>query len=258
MTTTRILEVKSLSKNYGQGPNRTEALRGISFEVLEGEFLGIMGASGSGKTTLLNCLATMLRPSSGQILLNGQDLAALTGPALADYRGQVIGYLFQEFELLDNLTVRENILLPLLLHHRPRAEAETSLSIVSGWMGLEDLLEQFPVQLSGGQKQRTAAARALISQPSLVLADEPTGQLDSVNARQLMDRLALIHESEHKTLIMVTHDSAAASFCSRILFIQDGQLYHELRRQPQESRQDFYVRLAATVTQLGGGQAHVL
>ncbi|NJP41110.1 ABC transporter ATP-binding protein [Oscillospiraceae bacterium HV4-5-C5C] len=258
MTATRILEVKALYKSYGQGANRTEALRGLSFDVLEGEFLGIMGASGSGKTTLLNCLATMLKPSSGQILLQGQDLTTLSGPALADYRGQTIGYLFQEFELLDNLTVRENILLPLLLHHTPRAEAEVSLQTVSGWMGLDDLLEQFPAQLSGGQKQRTAAARALIGQQSLVLADEPTGQLDSVTARQLMDRLSLIHQSAHKTLIMVTHDSAAASFCSRILFIRDGGLYHELRREQNESRQAFYSRIATTVTQLGGGQAHVL
>lgn len=254
-----LLQVESLTKTYGKGENKTEALKGISFRVLEGEFLGIMGASGSGKTTLLNCIATMRKPTSGKIVLHGEDLSGFRGGELADYRGKEIGYLFQEFELLDNLTARENIILPLSLHGVPAKKAGADMEEIAAMLDITDVLEKFPSQMSGGQKQRVAAARALISNPSLVLADEPTGALDSRNSKILMDKLAAINREQGITIMMVTHDASAASFCSRILFIQDGAIFHELRRDRQnETNASFYERIAAVMAQMGGGSAHVL
>lgn len=256
---TRILQVENLTKIYGKGEDRTEALKGISFDVLEGEFLGIMGASGSGKTTLLNCIATMRKPTSGKIILRGQDISGFGGAQLADYRGKEIGYLFQEFELLDNLTARENILLPLALHGITARKAEGTIRMLTSLLDIDSELDKFPSQLSGGQKQRVAAARALVSDPDIVLADEPTGALDSKNSRILMDKLARINQEQRKTILMVTHDANAASYCSRILFIQDGCLFHELRRsQEEESTTAFYERIVAVMAQLGGGSANVL
>ncbi len=254
-----ILQVESLTKTYGRGENQTEALKGISFRVLEGEFLGIMGASGSGKTTLLNCIATMLKPTSGKILLRGQDISGFRGGKLADYRGREIGYLFQEFELLDNLTARENIMLPLALHGITEKQAKSRIQAAASLLDIVPVLDKFPSQMSGGQKQRAAAARALISDPDILLADEPTGALDSRNSRILLDKLTTINRTQNKTIMMVTHDANAASCCSRILFIQDGQLFHELRRNPEhESAAEFYERIVTVMAQLGGGSANVL
>lgn len=259
MNNTHILQVENLTKIYGKGNTQTEALRGITFDVLEGEFLGIMGASGSGKTTLLNCIATMLKPSGGKIILRGSNISAFRGAELADYRGREIGYLFQEFELLDNLTVRENITLPLALHGVTGKEAQKKIGRLACKLDLVEVLEKFPAQISGGQKQRAAAARALISDPGIVLADEPTGALDSRNSKILMDKLEEINRNEQKTIMMVTHDANAASYCSRILFIQDGRLFHELRRNTEtETRASFYERIVTVVAQLGGGSANVL
>lgn len=226
----KLLQVKEVHKIYGEGQSETSALKGITFDVLKGEFLGIMGASGSGKTTLLNCIATMLKPTSGQVLLEGQNISAFRGSKLAKYRGSKIGYLFQEFELLDNLTARENILLPLSIHSENPKKQEEKLQKLAIQFDIEEVLNKFPSQMSGGQKQRTAAARALISDPSIILADEPTGALDTKNARILMEKLSSINETEKTTILMVTHDANAASFCSRILFIQDGVIFHELRK----------------------------
>ncbi len=254
-----ILQVESLTKVYGSGDNKTEALRGISFHVLEGEFLGIMGASGSGKTTLLNCIATVLKPTSGKIILRGKDLSSFRGGALSNYRGKEIGYLFQEFELLDNLTARENITLPLALHGVTARQAEADIASLASMLDITDVLDKFPAQMSGGQKQRAAAARALISNPDIVLADEPTGALDSKNSKILMDKLSAINREQNKTIMMVTHDANAASYCSRILFIQDGCIFHELRSSVQtESTAAFYDRIVAVMAQLGGGSANVL
>ncbi|MBA4701066.1 MAG: ABC transporter ATP-binding protein [Ruminococcus sp.] len=259
MHSNRILQVESITKDYGTGDHKTTALKGISFDVLEGEFLGIMGASGSGKTTLLNCIATMTKPTSGNIMLNHQNISSFKGGALADYRGKEIGYLFQEFELLDNLTARENIILPLSLHGMTGKQGEQKLRELANHFDIVSVLNKFPSQMSGGQKQRVAAARALIGDPSIVLADEPTGALDSKNARILMDKLSAIHKEQHKTIIMVTHDANVASFCSRILFIQDGCLFHELRRNIRtETTDNFYERIVTVVAQLGGGSANVL
>ena len=230
-----ILNIENLTKIYGNVPSQTKALNGVTFQVMPGEFLGIMGSSGSGKSTLLNCIATVIQPTGGSIQVEGVNLQALKGRTLADYRGKKVGYLFQNFELLDNLTGRENILLPTSLHGVSEAESK----------------------MSGGQRQRVAAARALILHPQMILADEPTGALDSKNARSLMEKLSGLNRDEQATILMVTHDSNAASFCKRILFIQDGVIFHELRR-GDESQQEFYGRILKVMAQLGGGSANVL
>ncbi|WP_247921016.1 ABC transporter ATP-binding protein [Streptococcus oralis] len=253
-----ILRVESLTKYYGKEPNITKALNGISFQVVKGEFLGIMGSSGSGKTTLLNCLATIIKPTDGSIQMQEKDLGQLKGSQLADYRGKEIGYLFQNFELLDNLTAKENILLPLSLHKVDADESKVRLELLSQYLDISELLDKFPSQLSGGQRQRVAAARALILDPKIVFADEPTGALDSKNATILMQKLAEMNQVEETTILMVTHDSVAASFCNRILFIQDGKLFHEIRRDyPRESQEDFYHRILKVMAALAGGDGNV-
>ena len=253
-----ILRVESLTKHYGKEPNITKALDGISFQVVKGEFLGIMGSSGSGKTTLLNCLATIIKPTDGSIQMQEKDLGQLKGSQLADYRGKEIGYLFQNFELLDNLTAKENILLPLSLHKVDANESKLRLELLSQYLDISELLDKFPSQLSGGQRQRVAAARALILDPKIVFADEPTGALDSKNATILMQKLSEMNQVEETTILMVTHDSVAASFCNRILFIQDGKLFHEIRRDyPRESQEDFYHRILKVMAALAGGDGNV-
>lgn len=253
-----ILRVESLKKYYGKGPNITKALDSISFQVVKGEFLGIMGSSGSGKTTLLNCLATIIKPTDGSIQMQEKDLGQLKGSQLADYRGKEIGYLFQNFELLDNLTAKENILLPLSLHKVDANESKVRLELLSQYLDISELLDKFPSQLSGGQRQRVAAARALILDPKIVFADEPTGALDSKNATILMQKLSEMNQVEETTILIVTHDSVAASFCNRILFIQDGKLFHEIRRDyPRESQEDFYHRILKVMAALAGGDGNV-
>ena len=253
-----ILRVESLKKYYGKGPNITKALDSISFQVVKGEFFGIMGSSGSGKTTLLNCLATIIKPTDGSIQMQEKDLGQLKGSQLADYRGKEIGYLFQNFELLDNLTAKENILLPLSLHEVDANESKVRLELLSQYLDISELLDKFPSQLSGGQRQRVAAARALILDPKIVFADEPTGALDSKNATILMQKLSEMNQVEETTILIVTHDSVAASFCNRILFIQDGKLFHEIRRDyPRESQEDFYHRILKVMAALAGGDGNV-
>ncbi|WP_010277179.1 ABC transporter ATP-binding protein [Paenibacillus senegalensis] len=254
----KLLEVQDLKKNYGKKNNITPALNGVSFDILPGEFLGIMGPSGSGKTTLLNCIATIIKPTSGRVLLNGENISAFDSKDLAEYRGSRIGYLFQDFELLDNLTGQENILLPLSIHGTSFAQARAKLEELAGFLEITDILSKFPSQMSGGQKQRVAAARCLISDPDIVLADEPTGALDTRSARTLMAKLEGINRSRGRTILMVSHDPNAASFCSRILFIQDGVIFHELRRKQEEFREHFYDRILKVLAQLGGGSANVL
>ncbi|KOO50959.1 ABC transporter ATP-binding protein [Viridibacillus arvi] len=255
----KLLEVKEVRKVFGEGQNETMALKGVTFDVLPGEFLGIMGASGSGKTTLLNVIATMMKPTSGKIFLDGQNISSFKGSQLAAYRGDQIGYLFQQFELIDNLTAKENIMLPLAIHGINLKEQEQALLQLSKLFGIEELLNKFPSQLSGGQKQRVAAARALISNPCIVLADEPTGALDTKNAKILMEKLSEHNQQQESTILMVTHDANAASYCSRILFIQDGIIFHELRRNvPGESQEAFYARIVMVMAQLAGGSSNVL
>lgn len=255
----KILEIESLCKYYGGQDNQTKALDGITFQVVSGEFLGIMGSSGSGKSTLLNCIATVITPTEGRILMEGREISSLKGKQLADYRGKYIGYLFQNFELLDNLTGRENILLPLAIHGAVGDNGTKHLQELANYLEIEEVLDKFPAQMSGGQKQRVAAARALILNPKLILADEPSGALDSKNAKALMEKLAGLNREQNTTILMVTHDCNAASYCTRILFIQDGVIFHELRRRlPEETKQEFYERILQVQAQLGGGSANVL
>lgn len=254
-----VLEINALKKYYGKSANPTKALDGITFQVMAGEFLGIMGSSGSGKSTLLNCIATVIRPDSGSIIMNGASVLKLKGAALAGYRGRQIGYLFQNFELLDNLTGKENILLPLSIQNVPEKESRKRLHSLADYLEIRDVLDKFPAQMSGGQKQRVAAARALILTPGIILADEPTGALDSRNAKSLMEKLSGLNQDKNTTILMVTHDTNAASYCQRILFIQDGMIFHELRRDMEtESRPDFYERILNVTAHLGGGSANVL
>lgn len=254
-----ILEIENLRKYYGKQGSQTKALDGITLQVMEGEFLGIMGSSGSGKSTLLNCIATVIQPDGGRIRMKGREIQSLKGKKLAQYRGMEIGYLFQNFELIDNLTGRENIMLPMSLHNVSDGESQKRMSRLASYLEITDVLDKFPAQMSGGQKQRVAAARALIMDPGIILADEPTGALDSKNAKTLMKKLSGLNEEENATILMVTHDSNAASYCKRILFIQDGQIFHELRRDtPDETRQEFYKRILKVMSQLGGGSANVL
>lgn len=259
MNTGKLLEVRNLQKFYNKDGVPPKALNGITFDVFPGEYLGIMGASGSGKTTLLNCIATIIKPTSGQIMLSGENISAFSGSDLAEYRGTKIGYLFQDFALLDNLTGKENILLPLSIHNVAASTAEKKLFDLADFLGIRDVLEKFPSQMSGGQKQRVAAARCLISNPSIILADEPTGALDTKSARQLMEKLQEINQKQQRTILMVTHDPNAASFCTRILFIQDGVIFHEIRKQIQtETQEAFYERILQVMAQMGGGSANVL
>ena len=252
-----ILNIENLTKVYGTLPNQTRALNGITFQVMPGEFLGIMGSSGSGKSTLLNCIATVIQPTGGSIQVEGDTLQSIKGKALAEYRGKKVGYLFQNFELLNNLTGRENILLPTSLHGVSEAESRQRLKQLAVYLEITDVLDKFPSKMSGGQRQRVAAARALILHPQMILADEPTGALDSKNAKSLMEKLSGLNRDEQATILMVTHDSNAASFCKRILFIQDGVIFHELRR-GDESQQEFYGRILKVMAQLGEGSANVL
>ncbi len=252
-----ILNIENLTKVYGNTQSQTKALNGITFQVMPGEFLGIMGSSGSGKSTLLNCIATVIQPSGGSISIQGKSLAKLGGKELAAYRGKKVGYLFQNFELLDNLTARENILLPTTLHGLSPKESKQRLEQLADYLEIADVLDKFPTQMSGGQRQRVATARALILYPQLILADEPTGALDSRNAKNLMEKLSGLNQEEQATILMVTHNSNAASFCKRILFIQDGVIFHELRR-GEESQRDFYERILQVMAQLGGGSSNVL
>lgn len=254
----KLLEVQNLQKSYGKKSNRTEALNSVSFDVLPGEFLGIMGPSGSGKTTLLNCIATIIKPTSGRLLLKGKNLSDFDSKDLAEYRGSRIGYLFQEFELLDNLNGQENILLPLSIHGVDFSKAQVKLKGLADFLEITDVLHKFPSQMSGGQKQRVAAARSLISEPDILLADEPTGALDTRSAKTLMNKLKGINRSNGRTILMVSHDPNVASFCSRILFIQDGIIFHELRRKGDELQEKFYARILQVLAQFGGGSANVL
>src|SRR5699024_5916204 len=208
-----ILEIENLRKYYGKQGSQTKALDGITLQVMEGEFLGIMGSSGSGKSTLLNCIATVIQPDGGRIRTKGREIQALKGKKLAQYRGMEIGYLFQNFELIDNLTGRENIMLPMSLHNISDQESRERIEKLASYFEITEVLEKFPAQMSGGQKQRIAAARALIMNPGIILADEPTGALDSRNGKILMKKLAGLNQDENATILMVTHDTNAASYC---------------------------------------------
>ncbi|MFL1695889.1 ABC transporter ATP-binding protein [Weissella kandleri] len=245
-----ILDVKNLTKVYGKGSEQKfVALENLNLSVAKGEFVAIMGASGSGKSTLLNNISTLDVPTSGEILIDGETLTGLKGKALADFRARKIGFIFQEFNLLDSLTVYENIALPLSLQRVRSKDIRVAVKRVAKLLNIEDLLQKYPNQLSGGQKQRTASARALIHEPALILGDEPTGALDSKNAVDLLETMQAMNQQQGVSILMVTHDAMSASYADRILFIKDGQVHQELIKAQNETNQDFYQEALRTVAQ---------
>lgn len=250
-----LLEIKNVTKYFGSGDAASRALNGVSFSMEKGEFTAVMGASGSGKSTLLNVIATIDEPSSGSILLEGQDLSEKTERELAAFRRERLGFIFQDYNLLDTLTVGENIVLPLNLQKRPAKETEERLAEAAAALGIADQLSKFPGQLSGGQRQRAACARALIMKPALILADEPTGALDSANSKSLMETFTEMNQQLGATILMVTHDAVVGSYASRILFLRDGKIWNTLYR-GQRSRRELYDEILNTMAVLGG-EAHV-
>jgi putative ABC transport system ATP-binding protein len=249
-----IFETHELTKKYGNKGIESYALHGIELYVEEGDFLGIMGPSGSGKTTLLNLLSTIDKQTSGQILFNGKELARIKNKDLSRFRRDNIGFIFQDYNLLDNMSVEDNISLPLALNKVPHNVIKEKLSQMSRFFGVEGQLKKYPYQLSGGQKQRVSAARALITSPAVVLADEPTGALDSKAATELLGSLADMNEKLGTTIVMVTHDVFAASYCKRVLFLADGRIHARLDK--DTSRKELYQRILAMMASLGGSENH--
>ena len=252
-----ILSVEHLRRDYGGRGSVTHAVDDVSFSVERGEFVGIMGASGSGKSTLLNCIATIDTPTAGHIRVEGQDVTALKGRSLSRFRRERLGFVFQDCNLLDTLTAFENIALALTIRGPPAGEIEGRVKETAELLGITDCLNKYPYQMSGGQRQRTAAARAIITDPALVLADEPTGALDSRSAKLLLDRFEALNREGRATILMVTHDAFTASYCRRILFLQDGAVLTQLERGGQ-SRRAFFQQIIGVVTRLGGDQSDVL
>ena len=246
-----VLSIENIEKYYGNKSNLTKALDRISLEVEKGEFVGIMGASGSGKTTLLNCIATIDRVTSGHIYVGGEDITKLKGNALNTFRREQLGFIFQDFNLLDTLTAYENIALALSIQNVKAEDISERVMSMAGHLGIVEVMNKYPYQMSGGQKQRVASARALITNPKLVLADEPTGALDSKAARHLLESLKDMNESAKATILMVTHDAFTASYASRVVFIKDGQIFNEIRR-GQDDRKTFFNKIIDVVTMLGG------
>lgn len=223
----------------------------MSFEVESGEFLGIMGASGSGKTTLLNCISTIDRVSAGRILVEGKEITGMKGNALNRFRREKLGFIFQDFNLLDTLTAYENIALPLSIQNVAPLKIDAKIGELTERLGIGEVMKKYPYQMSGGQKQRVAAARALIGDPALVLADEPTGALDSKSARSLLESMEGMNQNYDATILMVTHDAMAASFTTRVIFLKDGQIFNEVRR-GTDTRKQFFDRIMDVVTLIGG------
>ena len=247
----KILEVKNLKKYYGSHGNITKAVDGISFDVLKGDFVAIMGASGSGKTTLLNTISTIDTVTSGNIYLDGVDITTLKEEELADFRRENLGFIFQDFNLLDTLTIEENISLSLIINHEDILRVDKKVDEIVKKLGIRDILDKFPYEVSGGQKQRCACARALINEPKLILADEPTGALDSKSSRMLLETMDEMNERLNATILMVTHDSFSASFCKRVIFIKDGKIFNEILK-GDKSRKEFFNEILDVLTMLGG------
>lgn len=240
MTKQPIIKVTDLHKTYGsKGEKQYEALKGINFTMQPGDFVGIMGASGSGKTTLLNMLATLDQPTSGTVEINGHDVTKLKGNQISDFRAKQIGFIFQDFNLLETLTAFENIALPLSLQGVSRGQINAAVQKIAETLSITQLLSKYPSELSGGQKQRVAAARGIIANPALLFGDEPTGALDSNSARELLELLTEINRDQHISVLLVTHDPFSASYCNRILFIKDGKIGKEINRDGRD-RAEFY------------------
>ncbi|MFP3124822.1 ABC transporter ATP-binding protein [Ectobacillus funiculus] len=246
-----VLETKGLTKVYStKGAVVTTALKGIDLKIEKGEFVGIMGPSGSGKTTLLNLLATIDKPTSGKILINTQDVSGLRKDRLAAFRRKHLGFIFQDFNLLDTLTIQENMILPLVMDRRSVTEIEKRVGEIADFLGITGVLHKKVYEVSGGQQQRAAAGRAMIHEPSLLLADEPTGNLDSKSAKSLMTALGQLHEQKQATIVMVTHDPVAASYCERILFIRDGEIFSEICK--GKNQHSFFQEILDALAMIGG------
>ena len=246
-----VLEVNHVEKVYGSRNNVTRALADVSFAVDKGEFVGIMGASGSGKSTLLNCVSTIDTVTSGNVVINGADVTRMKHAKLTRFRREQLGFIFQDSNLLDTLTARENIALPLTIARVPAKETLARVEQVAQRLDIAGVLDKYPYQMSGGQQQRVAAARALVTDPAIILADEPTGALDSKNARLLLESIETMNRQYQATVLMVTHDSFAASYTNRVLFIRDGRIFTELRR-GDSPRREFFDRIMKVVAMMGG------
>lgn len=246
-----VLKVENVEKYYGNKGNLTKAVDGVSFQVVDGEFVGIMGSSGSGKTTLLNCISTLDSVTSGNIFVREQDITKLKGKKLNKFRRDELGFVFQDFNLLDTLTIFENIALALSIQKVKASKIEQLVAESAKKLGIEEILEKYPYQISGGQKQRASCARAIITQPKLILADEPTGALDSKSAKMLLDSLNVLNLEQESTILMVTHDAFTASYANRIIFIKDGRIFNEIRK-GDHARKTFFEQIIDVVSLLGG------
>lgn len=245
-----ILKVENVRKEYGKRNAKYEALKGVSFKVRKGEFVGIMGASGAGKSTLLNIISTIDTQSSGKVYINDKDIKRMNQNQIADFRRDNLGFVFQESNLLDTLTIKENIMLPLSLKNEKVTTIESRVNEVASSLNILETLNKYPYEVSGGQKQRAAVCRSIVGNPSLLLADEPTGALDSKSARELLHTFSDLNKNEKATILMVTHDPTSASYCNRILFIKDGIIFTELIK--GNSTKEFYQKILDTVAMLGG------
>ncbi|NHC38581.1 ABC transporter ATP-binding protein [Bacillus sp. MM2020_1] len=248
-----ILEATKIHKSYGNKYNKQEVLKSLDLTIKKGEFVSIMGASGSGKTTLLNVLSSIDKVSNGTINIEGKEMTGMKEKQLAEFRKNHLGFIFQEYNLLDTLTVKENILLPLSITKASKKEADQKFNTLAKELGIFELKDKYPNEISGGQKQRTSAARAFIHEPSIIFADEPTGALDSKSASDLLNKLSDLNQKRNATILMVTHDPVAASYCNRVIFIKDGQIYTQLTK-GEESRQNFFHDIMKTQGVLGGVQ----
>ena len=252
-----LLRLQNVEKYYGSRSSLTKAVDDISFNVEKGEFTAIMGASGSGKTTLLNCISTIDRVTAGHIMLEDTDITKLKGKQLNKFRRDKLGFIFQDFNLMDTLTAYENIALALSIQKRPAKEIDKAVKTVAEQLGITEVLNKYPYEMSGGQKQRVASARAIVTSPKLVLADEPTGALDSKSSKMLLERFNYLNHECDATIIMVTHDSFTASYASRVLFIKDGKVFNEINR-GGDSRKQFFDKIINVVTLLGGDVSDAL
>lgn len=246
-----ILKIDNIEKYYGNKSSLTKAIDNISFEVGKGEFVSIMGASGSGKTTLLNCISTLDKVTTGKIYVGGNEITKLKGNKLNKFRREELGFIFQDFNLLDTLTAFENIALALSIQNVSAREIELRVRQTARELGIEDVLNKYPYQMSGGQKQRVASARAIITNPKLILADEPTGALDSRSSRMLLESFNFLNTELLATILMVTHDAFTASYAGRVIFIKDGKIFNEIRR-GESTRKEFFDKIIDVVTLLGG------
>ena len=246
-----ILKIDKIEKYYGSKSSLTKAIDNISFDVEKGEFVAIMGASGSGKTTLLNCISTIDKVTSGHIYVGDKDITRLKGNSLNKFRREELGFIFQDFNLLDTLTAYENIALALSIQNVPAKEIEERIKKVAKELDIVKVLEKYPYQMSGGQKQRVASARAIITNPKLILADEPTGALDSKSAKMLLEQFEYLNKTIHATILMVTHDAFTASYATRVIFIKDGRIFNEIHR-GLDTRKEFFDKIIDVVTLLGG------